>query len=391
MKDWKECKLGEIATFINGRAYKATEFKEAGTPIIRIQNLTGTGNLVYSNLKLPDNKYIEKNDLIYAWSATFGPYIWKGVRGIFHYHIWKIECNQNIDKQYLYFHLLRTTKYMQESGNGTLFTHITKELMESFPILLPPLAEQKAIAGVLSSLDDKIDLLHRQNKTLEAMAEALFRQWFIEPCKDGLPEGWVEGYVSDLAVHLRDSAHPNKNPEIYFSHFSIPAFDNNKEPVIEKGSEIKSSKYQVSTNSILFSKLNPHKDKRVWLILNELPDNSICSTEFQVIMPKNNISLFFLYGWLTYTANYNEIVSGVGGTSSSHQRIDPKSIFDFQCVSTDTNYMIEYNNRVAPLFNKQLKNQTQIRTLEKLRDTLLPKLMSGEVRCVEPVETRVKI
>ncbi|MCT8744461.1 restriction endonuclease subunit S, partial [Glaesserella parasuis] len=94
MSSWKEYKLGEIATFYNGRAYKNTEFKVSGTPIVRIQNLTGEGKIVYSDLNLDENKYIDYGDLIYAWSATFGPYIWKGEKSIYHYHIWKIICNE---------------------------------------------------------------------------------------------------------------------------------------------------------------------------------------------------------------------------------------------------------------------------------------------------------
>ena len=164
-----------------------------------------------------------------------------------------------------------------------------------------------------------------------------------------------------------------------FWHYSIPAFDNGKKPIDEMGEEIQSSKYIISSNCILFSKLNPHKDKRVWLILDNVSTNAICSTEFQIVKPKEKEYLYFLYGWLTNKENYEEIASGVGGTSGSHQRIDPKSIFTFACPYVNIDVIHEYNKVVEPLFLKQRENQKQIIILTEQRDRLLPKLMSNEI------------
>src|SRR5690606_30933904 len=144
----------------------------------------------------------------------------------------------------------------------------------------------------------------------------------------------------------------------------------------ENGIDIQSNKYSVPDNCILFSKLNPHKDKRVWLLLDNLNTNSVCSTEFQIIKPKEDYLIFFLYGWLTYSNNYNKIASGVGGTSGSHQRIDPNSIFEFNSIKTNINYYINYDKLVRPIYSKINDNLKQIQTLTQLRDTLLPKLMS---------------
>ncbi len=254
---------------------------------------------------------------------------------------------------------------------------VPKECFDDLTLDLPSdIPEQRAIAGVLSSLDDKIDLLHRQNATLEKMTETLFRQWFVEEAK----EEWELGMVSDYAIHSKISVQPQKELTTRFYHYSIPAFDDSKKPVEELGESIQSNKYRIQKNCILFSKLNPHKDKRVWLLQNEVKENSICSTEFQVVLPKDKRSLYFIYGWLSVNDNYKDIASGVGGTSGSHQRIDPSTIFDFQCPIVPRDYIVEYNGKVEAMFNKIQKNQTQIRTLTQLRDELLPKLMSGEVR-----------
>jgi type I restriction enzyme, S subunit len=114
---WHVGKLGDITRVINGRAYKQTEFREEGTPIVRIQNLTGKGKTVYSDLKLNEDKYISSGDLIYAWSATFGAYFWRGDKSIYHYHIWKLECFSSCFKYYLYLHLKIISDSMKGQGN----------------------------------------------------------------------------------------------------------------------------------------------------------------------------------------------------------------------------------------------------------------------------------
>jgi type I restriction enzyme S subunit len=212
----------------------------------------------------------------------------------------------------------------------------------------------------------------------------LFRQWFIERCPKPVEgeakEDWEDCTIEDLAIHSKLSVHPNRNPDTLYHHYSIPAFDANKKPVVELGKEIQSNKYKVEENSILFSKLNPHKDKRVWLIQDNVEEHAICSTELQVVKPKDKDYLYFIYGWLTNSIYYNEIASGVGGTSGSHQRIEPKAIFTAPCVKIEKDIILQYNSHAEPLFKKQFENQQQIQTLTQLRDTLLPKLMSGEVR-----------
>ena len=207
------------------------------------------------------------------------------------------------------------------------------------------------------------------------MAETLFRQWFIEDAK----EDWEDGTIDLYANHYKESINPQKQPTTMFWHYSIPAFDSGKKPMDEMGEEIQSTKYIIPSNCILFSKLNPHKDKRVWLIVDNVPTNAICSTEFQIVKPRKKEYLYFLYGWLTNKENYEEIASGVSGTSGSHQRIDPKSIFTFACPHIDISVIHKYNKIVEPLFLKQRENQKQIITLIERRNILLPKLMSNKI------------
>ena len=274
-----------------------------------------------------------------------------------------------------YFYNMFRQENLRYLDSGSAQSQITIQDLANVIIEVPSIDKQKRIAGVLSSLDDKIDLLHRENATLEALAETLFRHFFIE----NPDPTWKEGKVSDIAIHCKDSINPQNHSDEIFFHYSIPAYDNEKRPTEEQGRNIQSNKYVIPQKCILFSKLNPHKDKRVWLMLDDVQPNAICSTEFQIVKPQNDQWLYFLYGWLTYKENYDEIASGVSGTSGSHQRIDPKAIFDNECLIVDDGILAQYNEQVIPIFKKVESNQQQMQTMVAKRDTLLPRLMSGEV------------
>lgn len=174
---WEVRKQGDLSNFYNGRAYKQKEFKSEGTPIVRIQNLTGEREPVYSDMVLPDDKYIEQGDLIYAWSASFGPYIWKGPKSIYHYHIWKIKVNPKVlDKNFYYFRLDYISNEMNSQKNGSAFSHLTKGGMENHIIALPPLKEQKKIAEILLSLDEQIASYEEEKQRLNTLKKGLMQQ-----------------------------------------------------------------------------------------------------------------------------------------------------------------------------------------------------------------------
>jgi type I restriction enzyme S subunit len=148
---------------------------------------------------------------------------------------------------------------------------------------------------------------------------------------------------------------------------------------MELGSEIKSNKYMVIANSILISKLNP-RFPRVWAIRNLLDYNSICSTEFQVVLPLKPEYFSFIYCFLKSKPVTDELVGAAGGTSGSHQRVKPEDIFNLTFQMPPRQKIEAFDLIISENWKKVENNLHQIRTLEKLRDTLLPKLMSGEVR-----------
>lgn len=179
---WKLCKQSDVSAFYNGRAYKLSEWETEGTPVIRLQNLTGTGNeYYYSNLKLPEHQYADNGDLLYMWSATFGPKIWQGEKAIYHYHIWKVVCKDDLlDQSFMYYNLDFITESMKSKTNGSTMLHFTKKGMEEHEILLPPLAEQEKIAEYLSTVDKKINLIDQKIAETKKLKTGLMQKLFSE-------------------------------------------------------------------------------------------------------------------------------------------------------------------------------------------------------------------
>ncbi|WP_407503035.1 restriction endonuclease subunit S [Acinetobacter baumannii] len=173
-KGWDYKKLKDLCRVINGRAYKNTEFKEEGIPIVRIQNLTGGGKTVFSDLDLPQDKLIEKEDFIYAWSATFGPYIWRGPKSIYHYHIWKMDVDETIISRYfLYLTMFRKTESMKSSGTGSIFTHLTKAIMESQDVLIADNAINMLFKDRIDRIFKLISLKSDEINNLENIRDTL--------------------------------------------------------------------------------------------------------------------------------------------------------------------------------------------------------------------------
>lgn len=150
---WKTFKFGECAALVNGRAYSQHELLPDGRyQVIRIQNLNGGTNWYYSGLELGNDKYCENGDLLFAWSASFGPYIWRGTKAIFHYHIWKVNPKLEIlDRDFAYLLLSQITEKIKAGAHGVAMLHFTKEGMEDYEISLPSLTEQRRIAARLKT------------------------------------------------------------------------------------------------------------------------------------------------------------------------------------------------------------------------------------------------
>ncbi len=268
-KNWQICQLGDVLTLINGRAYKKEEMLTEGVPILRIQNLNGGNKWFYSNLELQEGKYCYKNDLLYAWSATFGPYWSKwDHKLIYHYHIWKIETSPALNKQFAYYALLNITEALKASAHGVAMPHITKAGMEAWEIQLPPISEQKIIA-------EKLDTLLAQVESTKARLEQIpqilkrFRQAVLGAAVSGkLTEdwrdnsslsGWIEGKLGEFIKKPSYGTSSKSNKEGLIPVLRMGNLQGGKldwTDLVYTSDTIEIEKYKLEYNDVLFNRTN---------------------------------------------------------------------------------------------------------------------------------------
>ena len=178
--EWEEKSLSDVATLINGRAYKSDEFQDSGKYLIlRVGNLFTNETLYYSDLELENDKYIDEGDLIYAWSATFGARIYHGEKCIYHYHIWKVIPN-NVDKVFLLYVLNNDVQYISSELNGGTMHHLTKADMEKRILPFPfENEEQQKIADFLSAYDEAIWYAKQELDKWKELKKGLLQQMFV--------------------------------------------------------------------------------------------------------------------------------------------------------------------------------------------------------------------
>jgi len=277
------------------------------------------------------------------------------------------------------------------------------------PIPMPPPWEREAVYRIFGALDDKIELNRCMNRTLEAMAAALFKAWFVdfEPTGDQTsidgvfttiespsaqrlsvwrdatagepPPGWRFGQMSDVAQLGRGTMDPAQFPTEPFDYYSLPAFDLGKVAAVEQGSSIKSNKTTLSEDCVLVSKLNPHIP-RVWLVRRRRGVRSVSSTEFLPLTPMAGTNLEFLYCLATSAGFARSLKERATGTTGSHQRVPPDSLLAIPVAIPPRPVMQGFGTLMGPLLAKIAQNRSEAQTLATLRDTLLPKLLSGEIR-----------
>ena len=420
--EWKGIAFGKCAQRVSD-VVQPQQVAER-TPYIGLEHIVEGG--LYLNGQAAASEANSAKTRFCRGDVLFGklrPYFRKVVRpkfdGICSTDIWAVRAKNGVDQGFL-FYRMASQEFVDKSmgaSTGTRMPRADWGFLAQWEMPLPPLAEQKAIAAVLGALDDKIELNRRMNATLEAMARALFQSWFVDfdPVRaklDGrkpigidettaalfsehledsplghIPKGWSVGKVSDLATLNRGAVNPGDFPTETFDHFSLPAFDNGRTPKVELGSAIMSNKFTVTQNSVLLSKLNPHIP-RIWLPDLYASRRSVCSTEFMVACSKPGVSREYLFSLFTSSAFASIYGTLVTGTTGSHQRIHPESVLDMRIVIPSAPLIRAFTDFAKPMFDQINRNTEQSRTLATLRDTLLPKLLSGELSVAEATGNR---
>ena len=290
-----------------------------------------------------------------------------------------VRLKDTVCKEYVrYFLLSPDCQFIMRNNyvSGSAIPRVVLKDFKKVPIVLPPLPEQKAIASVLSSLDDKIDLLHRQNKTLEATAETLFRQWFIEEAK----EDWGEAKVLEI-FSLVGGGTPKTSEESYWDG-DIPWLSGGdianahqgfivgaEKSITELGLKKSSTKLLPKLASVISARGTVGKYAMLSRAMTFSQSN-------YGIIPKGHQHYYFVYLLLAYIVD--ELLAAAYG--SVFDTITTRTFEDVTIKLPTMDIIAEFESEITPIFDKKLNNVKQIKTLEQLRDTLLPKLMSGEVR-----------
>lgn len=275
--------------------------------------------------------------------------------------------------------VLEELQQLAETRSGT-FPQITfsSELAPT-PINVPDLETQDRIVGILDVIEGKISTNAEINKNLEQQAQAIFKSWFVdfEPFNGEMPYDWIVSRLGDIASIKTNSFSPAKNPEAQLEHYSIPAYDEQKYPVFESAAGVKSNKYILSKNSVMISKLNPDT-KRVWrpMCLSEL---AVSSTEFIIFEAFNPAYRDFVFSIIDSAAFSDWMCAHTTGSTNSRQRTAPSATLEFQVALPDEKAITDFCAIVTPMYDTIASNICENQKLAQLRDSILPKLMSGEL------------
>ncbi|MDW7776737.1 MAG: restriction endonuclease subunit S [Methanosarcinales archaeon] len=361
MFEWKECKLEDVAVFQRGHDLPKTEMSKGNIPV------AGSNGIIGYHDKLTT----KGPGITIGRSGSIGsPKFYKNDFWAHNTVLYVKDFKGNDEKFVFYF--LYTFDFMAFNAGSAVPT-LNRNHIHEISVKVPPLPEQRAIASILSSLDDKIDLLHRQNQTLEAMAETLFRQWFVEEAD----EGWevkplgnlvtvkrggsprpIQEYLSETGyrwLKISDATKEN-SPYIFEIKEHIKKVGLSKTTLLKSGSLVLSNSATPGIPKIL--------------------QVDTCIHDGWLHFPKSYFSNEFLY--LLFKIIRPELL--IQGNGSIFTNLKTDILKEYKISIPDINELNNFQNSIALIFEKLLKNSNQIRTLEKLRDTLLPKLMSGEVR-----------
>lgn len=372
---WKEIKLGEIVTIWRGSSPRPIQeyLAKSGIPWVKISDATASKSRYIETTKEfvkeeGRSTSVQPGDLIVSNSAT--PWIPKFMRIDACVHDgWLVFSNyKNLDKDYLYYFFLDYRVRLEHSASWTVFKNLTTEIVRNVPLLLPSLPEQRAIADILSSSDAKIELLREQNETLEKTAQTIFQEWLGQYSIDTLgelPEGWRIGKLGEVIENFDSQRVPiasDKREKWEYPYYwatgindyvSDYIFDGIYALLWEDGSVIKEN-WKPFTQYVWW---------KIWVNnhAHVLQGKNWFSTELiKIILDRTDIAPFV--NWAVQL------------------KINQTNMNSIPVIIPDRDTLEKIDQIIQPIFGRLRSNFEQIQSLSKTRDTLLPKLMSGEVR-----------
>ena len=278
------------------------------------------------------------------------------------------------------FTVLRSREIQQQIYNtnvGDVIPHFKKQFLDQLLIPIPERSIQESIGDLYYVLSLKAERNKKINDNLEQQAQAIYHERFETVSPNDLPSDWRIVTLGEVATISNKSFNPLKEPEILLEHYSIPAFDEARFPVFELSTSIKSNKFIIDASCFMISKLNP-TTKRVWKPYC-LTGNAVCSTEFIVYKAKDQSITDFLYSVIDSGSFSDFMCSHVNGTTGSRQRTTPSDTLSYELILPSEDELAEFQSLVSPMYAQMRINAIENDKLKRLRDSLLPKLMSGEI------------
>ena len=390
-------KIKDLCTILNGRAYKYDELQSSGKyRILRVGNFFSKDDWYYSDMELEDNKYCYNGDLLYAWSANFGPKIWDGEKTIYHYHIWKIIPNEKIDKTFLYYKLKSLTDVLKKNTHGSVMLHLTKSDMENFEIEIPEIEEQRKIAKVLMDIDNKIKMNDEMNNKMTEYMKDTYIEWFKNYNIPGemfefkntefgkIPNRWNEVALKDVFYFqegpgIRNWQYVESDGTKFINIRCIKDNDLELETANMISNEEANGKYShfmlnewdvvVSTSGTL-GKNQIIRKEHLPLCLN---------TSVIRFKPKKDFKDYsFMYNYLISEEFLNLL--DIMATGSVQKNFGPTHLNKINLIYPDRKCLEKFNNLIFPFINKIQTNKSENLQLNGLKDLLLPKLMNGEIK-----------
>ncbi len=386
---WKVVKFSTVAVLKHGYQFRTTDFTDEGIKVLKITQIKDNGSVDISScsfidscrLKSFEGNIVKNGDILMALSgATIGKIArYKSDQIVLqNYRVGNFIPldEQVLNKDYFYHFLTSENTYHQilANQNQSAQENIGKEDIHNMLVFLPPPFEQKAIASILNSLDNKIDLLRKQNIILEKMADVLFKLWFVEDAKE---EAEYQLTLGDI-IESVSITHKFPKPNVVFLNTSDIYLGN----VLEHNtSEVRKlpgqAKKSIEKGDILFSEIRPANGR--WAYVDFDAENYVVSTKLMVLRSKQKLSQAFIYFYLTnqYTVDWLQLIAE--SRSGTFPQITFDQIKDLK-INVPSNEIL--NNSIAwceSTLAKIKSNQTQIRTLSTMRDNLLPKFLNGDI------------
>lgn len=386
MSEWKEYRLGDLISKIVDNRGKTPPVATSGRELLEV-NAIGNRNPDYSVVR----KYVSE-DTYNTWFRSGHPTVGDiliptvgsvGIvsfvtenRGCIAQNLIALRFKEHISSIFIYYYLSSSVgkSNLLNLDIGGVQPSIKVPHLLDLGIPLPTFFEQERIAGILSSLDDKIDLLGRQNATLEAMAETLFRQYFIENPKPN----WKDGVIADIIDFnpIRKLSKDTIAPFLEMSNLSTNTYAPNGwyDRAFSSGTKFKNG-------DTLLARITPCLENGKTAYIDFLKDEQIAwgSTEYIVMRPKGELHPFFAYIIAKYQ-DFRDYAESCMSGSSGRQRVDVDNLKGYEIKIPDPKTIEQFNVSIESIVGKTNCNNNQIRSLTKLRDTLLPKLMNNEIR-----------